>query len=313
MARIKRVPARGLFFAALAFGIFYAASCTSALVLVEKNAAGETAFAVPAREPLIPANARPHIREQAAFLPAAIAQSAAWQPVTGGVEMFEWKVPKTKIHNRALKIDLSNEALQVIGYPLNARQDGVFAAKTAAAFANETGAAVVINATPFETPSGPLSKKRALSGVYAVDGVVLSSPRARYAALGFTRDNSAFIMKSQTEPIPDDARLVAGGFFSILEDGAIVPFAATSLNARMAAGISGDKKTLYILCVKGNGGAFARGMSYEECALVLFLLGADDALQMDGGSSTSLAVNGKTLAGRFGITPANLLGFTFNN
>lgn len=316
MTRIKRVPAKGLFFAVLAVGVFCAASCTSALVLVDKNAADEHAFsadktALVAREPLIPADARAHIRDQAAFLPSAIARGAPWQPVTDGVEMLEWKISKTKIHNIALKINLDHSALHITGYPQSTGADGVFAAKKAAAFARQTGAAVVINATPFETPSGPLSKKRALSGVYAIDGAVLAPPRARYAALGFANGNSAFILKSQAEPLPDDTRLAAGGFFSILESGAIVPFAATSLNARMAVGISADKKTLFILCVKGSGGIFARGMSYEECALVLFALGADDALQLDGGSSTSLALNGKTLAGRFGITPANLLGFTF--
>ena len=311
MTRIKRVPARGLFFAVFAFSVLGAASCASALVLIDKDAAGGHAFAAPLREPRIPEQARAHIRDQAAFLPAATVRGASWQTVADGVEMLEWKVPKTKIHNRALKIDLSRGALQVLGYPQSIGADGVFEAKTTAAFARETGAAVVINATPFETPSGPLSKKRALAGVYAVDGAVLTPPRARYAALGFTRSNSAFIIKSQAEPLPDDASLAAGGFFSILEDGAIVPFAATSLDARMAVGISAGKTTLYILCVQGGGGIFARGMSYEECALVLFWLGADDALQMDGGSSTSLAVNGKTLAGRFGITPANLLGFKF--
>jgi hypothetical protein len=245
------------------------------------------------------------------FLPLEIEQDAQWETLACGLAILEWKVPKNNIHNFALKIDLAYGALEITSYPQSIGGGGVFAAKTAQTFARETGAAVVINATPFEMPAGFLSKKRALTSVYALDGVPLAPSVARYAALGFLRDNSAFMLKSQSQLIPQDSRIVAGGFFSILEEGALVTFKAVSLNARMAVGISKDKKTLYILCVKGADGVFARGMSYEECALVLFLLGAENALQMDGGSSTSLVVNGKTLAGQFGVTPANLLGFKF--
>ncbi|GMO43427.1 MAG: hypothetical protein Pg6C_05050 [Treponemataceae bacterium] len=84
---------------------------------------------------------------------------------------------------------------------------------------------------------------------------------------------------------------------------------ATNLDARMAIGISPDKQTLFILCVAGTDWLFPRGMSYEECAFTLLKLGAYNALQLDGGSSTALVLNGKTLVGKFGVTPANLIGF----
>jgi hypothetical protein len=234
-----------------------------------------------------------------------------WRKIAHGIELLEWRVLEQRVHNVVIRIDLANPALDIIAYPDNI-DGGVFAAKKPEDFARETGAAVVINATPFSLPSGVLSKNRSLSGIYRVGKHELSAPVARYAALGFLADNSAFVVRSQADSIPESARLVAGGFFCILENGAVVPMKAASLDARMAAGVSPDKKTLFILCVEGNGGLFPRGMSYEECAIVLSCLGASDALQFDGGCSVALGAGGAILAGRFGRTPANLLGFVIS-
>jgi hypothetical protein len=254
----------------------------------------------------IPAEALAHIRGDAAAVP----RQTAWTQLAPGLEMLEWRAPEYALHNIALKIDLANPALSITAYPADIDESGVFAAKKPWNFAREASAAVVINATPFKYPSGILSKKRSLAGIFRVGGKELSAPDSRYAALGFMPDNSAFIVPSQTDPIPDDARLVAGGFFSILQDGAIIPMKTASLNARMAVGISEDKKTLFILCVAGTGEIVPRGMTFEECAYTLLMLGASDALQFDGGNSTALVVNGKTRARLFlGGTPANLIGF----
>jgi hypothetical protein len=293
MFAFRKVPVKGLFFALLisAFSVF---SCKT---VPEENFAAHSEG--------ISGEALAHIRGETAFLP----RQAAWQKLAPGLEILEWRTREYAIHNIALKIDLANSALSIIAYPEGVGETGVFTAKKPQVFARESGAAVVINATPFELPSGALSKSRSLTGIFRVAGKELSAPVTRYAALGFMPDNSAFIVSSQTDSIPSDARLVAGGFFSILKEGSIIPMKATSLDARMAVGISRDKRTLFILCAAGTDALFPRGMSYEECALTLLALGAFDAMQFDGGSSTALVINGKTRAGQFGRTPANLIGF----
>jgi hypothetical protein len=225
--------------------------------------------------------------------------------------MLPWDPPGQTPPVFAFKIDLTNPALRLAAYPSPADVDegGVFPAKKPGVFARESRSALVINATPYTLPGGVLSKKRRLTGVHWAGGAELSPPQARYGALGFYADNRAFTVTAQAQEIPGGARLVLGGFFPILEGGAILGQKTASLDARTAVGVSGDGATLFVLIVKGRGKPLERGMTYEECALVLALLGARDALQLDGGDSVSLVVNGRTLAGNPLRLPGNLLGF----
>ncbi|GMO43429.1 MAG: hypothetical protein Pg6C_05060 [Treponemataceae bacterium] len=197
MTGIKKISANGLFFALL-FSAFFVSSCK--IIPANDSAIPDTH---------IPAEARSHMRSEAVFLP----EQTDWKQLAYGLELLEWRKSAYAIQAIALKIDLANPALSITAYPAGINENGVFAAKKPWVFAREMRTAVVINATPFKYPSGILSKERALAGIFRAGGTELSAPVARYAALGFMPDNSAFIVSSQTDPIPDSARLVAGGFF----------------------------------------------------------------------------------------------------
>ena len=60
-------------------------------------------------------------------------------------------------------------------------------------------------------------------------------------------------------------------------------------------GVSKDGKTLYLLVVEGEKQKYSRGLSFQECADIFIRLGADNALQMDGGGSASLFINGENV------------------
>ena len=62
---------------------------------------------------------------------------------------------------------------------------------------------------------------------------------------------------------------------------------------RTAAGIAGDG-TLLLLLVDGRQ-RLSRGVRLEELAAIMVDLGAEEALNLDGGGSSSLVVNGKLL------------------
>ena len=54
-----------------------------------------------------------------------------------------------------------------------------------------------------------------------------------------------------------------------------------------------DGKTLFLLCAEGERKGKSVGLSYQDSSDILLAAGAKDAIQMDGGGSTSLFVNGK--------------------
>ena len=93
----------------------------------------------------------------------------------------------------------------------------------------------------------------------------------------------------------EDFDYVFGGFFEILKDDKEVEFSYSSRNSRTAAGISSDGKTLFLLVVEGERKNLSRGLSYGECAKILKSAGSSDALEFDGGSSSSLFIEGKNV------------------
>jgi exopolysaccharide biosynthesis protein len=182
--------------------------------------------------------------------------------------------------------------VEILAYPRKTEQndrgvDGVFIGKTVASFARETGADLTVNASPFETPRGPLAKERRTVGIFVYEGEVLSPPRSQYAAVLFSDENRAAIIAHQDAilPLPPGTRFAFGGFFMILQEGTILETATAARDARTAVGVGADGCILYVLVAPGEGG---RGLTHGECAALLRDAGARDALAMDGGSSTCL-------------------------
>ena len=88
--------------------------------------------------------------------------------------------------------------------------------------------------------------------------------------------------------------LVSNGEVDVTTDeevffGTAIPYT----HPRTAAGITGDG-TLLLLLVDGRQ-RMSRGVRLEELAGILVEIGAEEALNLDGGGSSSLVVNGKLL------------------
>ncbi|MCI2416051.1 phosphodiester glycosidase family protein [Saccharopolyspora sp. K220] len=82
----------------------------------------------------------------------------------------------------------------------------------------------------------------------------------------------------------------AVGGFPILRAGSPLPgLDAATLAPRTSAGVSADGKTVYLLAVDGRSAA-STGMSVQEMADLMGSFGAADAVNLDGGGSTTMAV-----------------------
>lgn len=152
-------------------------------------------------------------------------------------------------------------------------------------YVQKSGAFLAVNTSPFTYPLSIFSKKRAISGLYVYEGVLASPAKKAYAALCFTKDKQAFILNSQTESLDNDVWFAFGGFWTILDEGIIYEFKNIQ-EARTAIGIGSDSYTLYILSVEKN--KKSKGLSFMDCAQILQQAGAQSAVQLDGGGSTSL-------------------------
>ncbi len=203
----------------------------------------------------------------------------------------------------------------------NNTKSGWLKTKSVEKFARETDSIVAINTTPFMLEhKNPFSRAKP-AGIQIAGGKIISEPDGKYSAIAFFKNQSerqnesqdenhknpgnyrkhrcggfyAEIFDSQSEifssgektqngikSMPDFAH---GGFWTILRNGEIKPFKEIK-DVRSAAALKDSGTTLILFTGKP--------FTYTETARLFRKLGADSAIQFDGGSSANLVVNGKT-------------------
>lgn len=103
-----------------------------------------------------------------------------------------------------------------------------------------------------------------------------------------TRSNVVEIRAVKPDEDRGKFRIALPGFEIILTDGKVVA-KDKNLHPRTCYGISADKRYLYLFSVDGRQKAVSEGAKTIECAEYLLYFGAADAINMDGGGSTTLA------------------------
>jgi len=209
------------------------------------------------------------------------------------------------------KIDLSSPNLQIVA---KIDTDNFFNLQD---FVENSNLDYAINSTPFYYITENGKDTAYLLGIQKINNQIISQPVEKYSALAFyfNEENEirGKVIKTQTPQECDKYPLIIGGYFTILENSQIIPY-KKSKRSRSACGISEDGRYLYLLCVASNRVSDRSGLSYEDCAEIFLQLGCTDAIQFDGGHSTSM------FCPEFGITSSKnprkipaALGFYLNN
>ncbi len=215
-----------------------------------------------------------------------------WKTINSECKYFLFSNKKVPVKWHCVKIDLSSTKLELTAFPCE--QKKLTKGIKISTFAKNTKSFVCINSSPF---AKKLSGKKTLVGIHKLEGIDFSLPQKKYSALAFKRqaDKSlkAFVLENQDENTLKDFDYAFGGFFTVLLNNQKKDFSYESKNSRTAAGITKDGKTLFILVAEGEIPFKSQGLSYPECAEIMQNLGASDCLEMDGGSSSALFINGK--------------------
>ncbi|MEY4916972.1 MAG: hypothetical protein RL616_885 [Verrucomicrobiota bacterium] len=139
------------------------------------------------------------------------------------------------------------------------------------------------------TNSAFRAKQWALTeGPAMTDGITWSTcTNARPCLVVHT--NGAVTIETLTQPTADD-REVIGGNVMLVRAGKIVPHKSTVRHPRTVVGLDVTGSKLTLLVVDGRKPGIAVGMSYDELAAEMLRLGCTEALNLDGGGSSVLAV-----------------------
>ena len=216
-----------------------------------------------------------------------------WRPLSPGIEAADIYNPQLPLIVHIVKIDLLNPAVSVITSEaaLFKNNRGRLRGETTRDFALRHNTIVAFNAAPFKTRSLLFSVYRTIVGIHITDFRRMSMPHERYGALLFYADKTARIIDAQTEDLLlENVRHAVGGFWTILRNGTVLPQKLHRRDSRTTVGIADNGRTLFVVAVEGENKRKSHGLSFEETARLMRELGADDALQLDGGSSSSLVL-----------------------
>ena len=263
--------------------------------------------------------------EESVYIPAQF----DWKPVFDGADYFCYENKSFPMRYHCVRIDLTTPNLQILSFPAEdsdyKKEDGkrskFFIGKRTGSFARKSGADIAINSSPFAGKNGKwdlyahVTRTRQIVGVHILDKKEFSPPLKQFCALLFKKDGDgwkATIIDSQTPETVADSDYAFGGFWTILRDEQKIPFKVETHDSRTGAGLSKDGTMLYLLIVEGEKVSMSEGLSYPECADVFLAMGADDAMQFDGGGSSSLFISGKNMLSYPSIrVNAASIGFSF--
>ena len=144
------------------------------------------------------------------------------------------------------------------------------------------------NADAFSPWPAPWNKSTPtnLSGLAVADGVVVS-PATGSPSLLIDKSGKASMQQTNPGFSTDHVQLAVSGFSLCLIDGKPQP-SGTDLHPRTGLGISADGRFIFVMAIDGRKYS-SRGATTHELGTWLQEHGADDAINMDGGGSTTLA------------------------
>lgn len=223
---------------------------------------------------------------------AAFSQEAeaafSWEPIFQGVELTSHRVTEPlPLAIYAVRIDLQAPGLSFVVTPPNGEEPEETNSRTTSTFAEELGCQVAINASPFSPVVGEEGVPQDVVGVSIADGERYSDPQPDWAALLIGPDNRAWCAQ-QSEDM-SAARHGVGGFGRLLDAGRNVGD-GNDIHPRTAAGVSEGGRYLIWAVIDGRQPDHSVGASTAETAEWMRRLGCHDAVNLDGGGSTTLVV-----------------------
>ena len=211
-----------------------------------------------------------------------------------GVESFSFSSNNPPFYISAVKIDLSEPEREiVISRGISPLEGGTpqknnFRSGTIEQFMKKEGLIAAINTTPFKPYRLFPGSRQTAVGIVLSEKITYST-NDRYDAIFITKDKRVvfehppFIVSNQMSD-------GAGGFFIILTNGQNEarnsPRAARSL-----AGTYEDGRVLILAAIDGENSRTGSGATFYEAAEWMKALGAENAINLDGGGSSVLALN----------------------
>lgn len=132
-------------------------------------------------------------------------------------------------------------------------------------------------------------------GIYYRNGVCLKNTMTDNVCTFFavTKGKKAVIGSyDEYDTYKDEIQEAVGGRVRLMTNGNVLPQTSTALEPRTAIGVT-NNNVVYILVADGRNFWYSNGMRYAEMGAVMKALGAKDAINLDGGGSSTFIIRSK--------------------
>lgn len=239
---------------------------------------------------------------------------SAWEPLFKGVDLMRGtnSVSSGDFQNRmvmyCLRIDLRDPDIQVVPTPrITNYVSGVreTAGRTVSRFVETEGVQVAVNANFFDPQEYYLPEGTAMyvSGLQVSQGNVISTQSAteHTASVVFDATNGVRVVHTNWPAISNvGIHNAVTGDYPVVVNGVNIgrqyltrPGFIHDTNPRTAIGVSLDRRFLYLMVIDGRQDHSSGALDYETGAWML-LVGAYDAVNMDGGGSATMSMEAST-------------------
>jgi hypothetical protein len=208
-----------------------------------------------------------------------------WQPLYQGVDFFQTTLdaPRPMVIY-ALRIDLQQPGVAIITTPGNPDQPGTTLGLKTSTFLKETDCQVAINAAHFAPVINLERQPQRVTAAHVSDGQIVASHQNSPALL-IDAQGRASVARP---PINlEGIQQAVGGFSIVLENGTNRG-GNDPTHPRTAAGVGEEGRLLYLLIVDGRQPGISEGATTRELGALFLQLGADQAINLDGGGTTTL-------------------------
>lgn len=191
------------------------------------------------------------------------------------------------------EVDLTNPKVSIeVSTPNNGTKFGMQRMTEQAVYEDSPGHKVYggVNADFFNTTTG------VPQGIVYKDGTAIKTTFQDVTSTYFTitKDKKAIIAGQEVyNDLKSTFKETVGGRVWLVQDGILSIQTSAVLEPRTCIGVSEDNQHVYILAVDGRNFWYSNGMSYLDLGKCMKALGAHNAINLDGGGSTTFFVREK--------------------
>lgn len=221
----------------------------------------------------------------------AFEKETDWRRAFDGIDEMKLRVKEPRLMCiYVVRIALDTPGLELVSTRDNGElpeeTDGVFTST----FLKQEKCQVAINAGVFSQVTDTEGKGKNILGLHISRGKLVSPWEAGYQAIGFGKGNDANILRN--DPMDySTIETAVSGFKVVLWEGKVRQGDET-IHPRTLVGLSKDRKQMFWMVIDGRQRGHSEGATKTESGQLLKQLGADSALNLDGGGTTTLVMQG---------------------